>query len=204
MTVAHTIDAQETLRQLRTVSWEDYLRFEDPPGYRSEYEEGALLMTPTAVPLHDRVRQRLSALLEQYDYAHDYGRSLTFSEHSFFMPAGLRDYRPDVAVVTDSRKDTWDPDDGSYFEGAPNIAVEVLSPSTEAMDRGLKATRYYEHGAGEYWLLDPRSSSAEFFRRSPEGWIRVPLGGEEPYTTPLLPGFELDIAELFRRARAGR
>jgi Uma2 family endonuclease len=126
------------------VSWEDYLRMEDPPGYRLEYEDGSLLVSPTGRAAHDFLKRILGAWLERYEEAHP-GRCIVTTEHSHFMPPGRRDYRPDVALVTDARKDA-PADPLGWTEGAPNIAIEILSPSTAGRDLGLKARRYFEQG----------------------------------------------------------
>lgn len=118
-------------------------------------------------------------------------------ESSFFMPPGKRDLRPDVAVVLDERKDApIDPE--AWMQQAPNIAVEVLSPSTRKRDLGLKAKRYFEQGAWEYWLFDPAARTARFLHRGEAGWVDAQVENG-CYTTTHLPGFELDLDRLWER-----
>jgi Uma2 family endonuclease len=182
------------------LSWKEYVAREDPPAYRLEFEEGELLVSPTGRTAHDVLRDLLLVWLSRYEEEMP-GHCWAVSEHSFFMPPGERDYRPDVAVVLDERKDRpIDPQ--GWMTGAPNIAIEVLSPSTEERDRGLKARRYFEQGSQEYWLFDPANKTACFLRRGERGWVVTPVDDEELYTTPLLPGFALDLGRLWQRLDA--
>jgi Uma2 family endonuclease len=182
------------------LSWNEYLEREDPPEYRLEFEEGRLLVSPTGRTAHDVLRDLLLVWLSRYEEEVP-SRCWVISEHSFFMPPGRRDYRPDVALVLDDRKDRpIDPE--GWMIGAPDIAIEVLSPSTEDLDRGLKARRYFEQGSDEYWLLDPTRKDACFYRRGEQGWITVLASCEGIYITPLLPGFALDLGRLWQRLDA--
>jgi Uma2 family endonuclease len=145
------------------------------------------------------LREILAAWLENYEEAHG-DRCLVISEHSFFMPKGKRDYQPDVGIVTDSRKNRrFDPE--RWISGVPNIALEILSPSTRQRDLGLKARRYFEQGAAEYWIFDPIEETARFLRRGAAGWV----GGSRStgtFSTKQLPGFVLDLDRLWLRLAA--
>jgi Uma2 family endonuclease len=112
------------------------------------------------------------------------------------MPPGERDYQPDVGIITDERKDR---PLGGRTVGAPNIAVEILSPSTGKRDRGLKAARYHEQGTAEYWIFEADGRTAEIYRRGEGGWVRAAALTAGTYDTPLLPGFVLDLDDLWRR-----
>jgi Uma2 family endonuclease len=179
------------------VTWEEYLEMEDPPGFRLEYERGRLLVSPTGRAAHDFLRDILAMDLGRYEEENPQACSV-ISEHSFFMPPGERDYRPDVAVVVDERKDK-PIDPMSWGEGAPDIVIEVLSPSTEDRDLGLKAKRYFDQGSDEYWLFDPLLRSARFCRRGQRGWEISHEGQAGSYATAMLPGFVIDLPKLWQR-----
>lgn len=178
------------------VSWEDYLRLDPPQGLRFEFDDGRLLVSPTGVMSHDMLIAVLLGVLEAYEQATDGRYCTSCGPHSFFMPPGERDYQPDVGLITDERKDR--PLEERTV-GAPNIAVEIWSPSTGKRDRGLKASRYFEQGTLEYWIFDAASRTAEIYRRGDNGWVRADAGGELRYETPILPGFVLDLPEVWRR-----
>ena len=65
---------------------------------------------------------------------------------------------PDVLIVCDRGKIKYN---GIY--GAPDLVVEVLSPSTAANDRGIKKDTYEKAGVREYWIVDPVSKSIEVY-----------------------------------------
>jgi len=125
---------------LLRLPWDEYVRLEDPPGLRFEYDDGRLIVSPTGANAHDLLIGILAEMLARYEEETDDRYSLTFTEHSFFMPPGRRDLRPDLGVVTDHRKDEPIAVD-AWIEGAPDIAIEVVSPSTEERDRTFKAER---------------------------------------------------------------
>ncbi len=176
-------------------SWQEYLAVDAPAGARFEFEAGRLLVSPSGNTSHDLLIGVLLEFLGAYEIATENGACVSFPPHSFFMPPEERDYQPDVGIVTDERKDRpLEP----RITGAPNIAIEVLSPSTERRDRGVKADKYFEQGTAEYWLFSAEPLAAEFHRRGEQGWARV-APATSRYETPLLPGFVLDLAAVERR-----
>jgi Uma2 family endonuclease len=84
--------------------------------------------------------------------------------------------------------------------GVPDLVVEVLSPSTAAMDRGLKMETYARYGIGEYWIVDSARSAVEIHRLDPEARayrLTATCHPGDRATTPLLPLLSLDVAALF-------
>lgn len=66
---------------------------------------------------------------------------------------------PDLVVVGDPSEIT-----DRAIEAPPSLVVEILSPSTNRQDRGIKAERYAELGVQHYWIVDPEQQTVEFFR----------------------------------------
>ena len=75
---------------------------------------------------------------------------------SLYLEEGAEEYKPDMMVVCDPEK--CQPDG---VHGAPDLAVEVLSPSTARNDRGRKKEMYERHGVREYWIVSPAEQSVE-------------------------------------------
>ena len=84
--------------------------------------------------------------------------------------------------------------DEPFFELAPDWVCEVLSPSTEALDRGRKRALYHQEGVGHVWLIDPRAQTLEVYRRGRRGWRLTArhAGGEVVRAEP----FEAEPLEL--------
>lgn len=110
------------------------------------------------------------------------------------------DVIPDVVWVSQERL-TALMDDAGHLTGAPDLAVEVLSPGSrnEARDRTAKRKLYETQGVREYWILNWRLKQVEVYRRE-AGELRLvaTMLPEETLTSPLLPGFACVVSELFR------
>ena len=111
---------------------------------------------------------------------------VTLADHSVVQP--------DVIYVSPSRLSVIE----ERIEGAPDLLVEVLSPSTARLDRGEKLKLYAESGVREYWLVDHAACSIEFLVNR-EGRFQVALPVDDFYRSAELPELELDLAELWRQ-----
>ena len=84
------------------------------------------------------------------------------------------------------------------IEGAPDLVVEAVSPSTEARDRGLKMRRYAAAGIPHCWLLVPREKALEAYRMGEHGYERTSVCGPSSVFRPeLFPGLEIPIDDLW-------
>ena len=75
---------------------------------------------------------------------------------ALFLEEGKEEYKPDMMVVCDPNKIGRD---GIY--GAPDLVVEILSPSTARYDKKQKKQAYERNGVREYWIVDPANRSIE-------------------------------------------
>jgi len=86
------------------------------------------------------------------------------------------------------------------IRGAPDLVVEVLSPSTADRDRGLKMEMYARYGVGEYWIVDDEVRQVEIYRldRAARAYRLVAsVGLADTATTPELPGLALGLRDFF-------
>ena len=106
---------------------------------------------------------------------------------------------PDVLWVSEGRI----PADGTHLNFAPELVVEVRSPSTWRYDTTIKFRTYESAGVAEVWLVDTASNTVLVYRRSALGSaifdVAFELGFGETLTSPLLEDFVIDIADLFDR-----
>lgn len=87
------------------------------------------------------------------------------------------------------------------FAGAPDLVVEIISPSSVTEDRVRKFTEYEQAGVREYWLIDPRphQQQADFYVLDETGILQpAPVSNEGIYTSAVLPHFWFDIAILWQ------
>lgn len=83
-------------------------------------------------------------------------------------------------------------------EGAPDLVVEVLSPSTAARDRGIKMRRYAASGVPQYWIVDPVNRTLEAYRLGEGGYGQADVYGPGSVFRPaLFPGLEIPIDTLW-------
>ena len=101
--------------------------------------------------------------------------------------------QPDVCVVCDTSKY-----DAKGCLGAPDIVVEVLSPSNNEKDLKNKFDIYEEAGVQEYWIVSPQDNTFLVNTLVNGKYVtHRPRVAGDIVTTPILPGFELDLRELF-------
>ena len=118
---------------------------------RYELDEGELILTPSPTPRHNIVRYRLRRALTDFVQANDLG--LVLDETDFRLLANAV-RKPDVAFVAKDRMKDFDLD-STPIEGAPTLAVEVISQSNLAQDTAKKVRQYLAAGSHAVWLIYP-------------------------------------------------
>jgi len=88
-----------------------------------------------------------------------------------------------------------------WVRGVPDLVVEVLSPSSVDFDRRVKRDLYERNGVPEYWIVDPEARTIEVLRMDGAAYGNEARWAEgEVLVSPGLPGFQLQVAELFTLA----
>jgi Uma2 family endonuclease len=100
---------------------------------------------------------------------------------------------PDVAFVRQDRVPTTRA--GRFFDGAPDLAIEVISPSDRRSEVSAKVDQWLRAGALSVWVVDPPNRSIEVYR--PANQVIRYRAGDELHDEPTLPGFTLKLADLF-------
>jgi Uma2 family endonuclease len=117
-----------------------------------ELIDGEIIVRPSPVNKHQEIIGDTYVFLSVLIRGHVIEGEVVVS----LMDVWLGDHcvQPDVFWVSGPESRCQLGEDG-YWYGAPDLVVEVLSPSTAYRDRGVKFRLYEEHGAREYWLIDP-------------------------------------------------
>jgi len=86
------------------------------------------------------------------------------------------------------------------IRGAPDLAIEILSPTTSQRDRRAKKALYARSGVTEYWIVDPDTQSVEVYKLTARGyrWVKT-YSNKETLLSPLLPGLEIPLKKIFQR-----
>jgi Uma2 family endonuclease len=158
-------------------------------GMKHELNEGELITMPPPKARHGDCRVRLAAALLEYVTAQDTGRVFTESGYRL-TPHTVRG--PDISFVRKSR--LQNPDE--YFEGGPDLAVEIVSPGDDASDLREKIKQYLNAGTSAVWVIYQRSRQIEI--HTPDKTIRT-LGVDDTLeAAELLPGFQLAVGKILR------
>jgi len=177
-------------------TYSEFARLPESGGTRFEVIDDQLAVTPTPSLHHQRIAGRLFARLFGFVEKHRLGEVFP-APLDVLLAEG--DYlEPDIVFV---RKDRADILSDRGVEGAPDLVVEILSPSTEARDYGLKLERYRLFGVTEYWIVDPDKGRVEVWELA-GGKTRpvVSEGDDSLRWTPIGAGATLtiDLSALFR------
>ena len=166
----------------------DYLALPDEP--RCELLYGRLVLMTSPVVRHQEVLLRLARLLVDFADASQ-GRAIIAP-----MDVRLADHsvvQPDLIYVTLQRASVLH----ERIHGAPDLLVEVLSPTTARRDLGEKLRLYAESDIREYWIVDPVGGTFEFLVND-GGAFRVRLAESEVYRSESVPGLEIDLEAFWR------
>lgn len=122
-----------------------------PDGQRAELIDGELYMMAAPGRLHQRLVKEFTYLIEDYIRRRNGDCEVYPSPFAVFLNADDRIYlEPDISVICDRNKLT---DEGC--KGAPDWIIEIVSPSSRAMDYNKKLFKYRTAGVREYWIVDP-------------------------------------------------
>ena len=178
------------------LTYRDYLALPESDD-RYELIDGELYVAPTPIPEHQIFVYYLAKVIEEFVTRHRLGRMI-ISPQDVVLSEDIV-VQPDIMFVSNERLHIikW----GHYVHGAPDLVVEVLSPSTERFDRTVKRERYARFGVREYWIADIVGRTIEMNVASGDKFEVVGVYGEgDMFESPLLAGLEVDISSVFESA----
>lgn len=175
-------------------TYAEFARLPSDGAERHEVIAGDVYVTPAPTLDHQRVVTRLASVVGPFVEDHAQGELFVGPVDVLFDEG---DYlEPDLVFVQKGVLTE------RGIEGPPDLVIEVLSPSTEARDRGLKLDRYRHFGVPEYWIVDPDARRVEVwtFPESGTAERRVLAAGERLRWTPVPGGESLDLSveDIFR------
>lgn len=181
-----------SLPEKERYTYEDYQQL--PEGAPYELVRGRLVMTPAPSVHHQRIVAALYRRLDAFVRERQSGEVL-------FAPTDVRldedtVVQPDVLFVAAEHADRVGTQE---IGGAPDVVMEVISPTNSHHDLLIKKQIYEQHGAPEYWIVDPESQTVEVFHNTEDGFVqhaRVVEAGTA--RSHLLEGFAIDLDDLFQ------
>jgi len=173
-------------------TYHDYLQLPDDKRY--ELVEGELFLVPSPTLHHQKILRNLLAALHAYSRQHGLGE--VFQSPCDVVLSEISVLQPDLLFVSSERMGILTE---ANIQGAPDLVVEILSPSTRQRDLGIKRNVYAKYGVCEYWIIDPESKTVEILSWAKDGYCAAAVVSEtDLLSTGLFPGMELDLAPIFR------
>lgn len=162
-------------------------------GRRYELHEGELSVTPAPSPGHQRVIRNLLVILNEYVKAYRLGE--VFVSPIDCILSDITIVQPDIVYVETRRLPAIS---ARGIEGPPTLVVEILSPSTIQIDRGVKFQLYARYGVPYYWIVDPEARSIEAYTLTAGAYqLTARLEGSESAFLPPFPDLALVPALLW-------
>ncbi len=172
-------------------TYQDYLTWPDYPRY--ELIDGQPYMMASPSPEHQEI---ILALGSQF---HGFLKGKPCRVFTLPLDVRLNENRfddtvvqPDLLVVCDNNKITK-----KCCEGAPDLVIEIVSPSSGQMDRLIKFKRYQRAGVREYWIVDPETRIVQVHVLNDGTYTASPYDSSEKVPVQILPGCEIDLADVF-------
>jgi Uma2 family endonuclease len=178
----------------KLVTAEEFLAME-PDGFRYDLIRGTLVRTALANFMHRRIASKLDRVLGNYADEHKLG-IVCAAETGYVLARN-----PDVVLGPDvsfMRADRVPPESEqeTFLPLAPDLAVEVISPSERRGRIATKVREYLDSGVRSLWLVNPRRRTVTVYGQ--DRVERVLSESEELDGGDVLPGFRIPVADIFR------
>ena len=171
-------------------TYTDYLLL--PEGDRRQLIDGDLYMVPAPSFRHQGVLANLATILRGFVRANNLGEVLWAPFDVVLSAENV--VQPDILFVSNERRGIITE---ANISGAPDLVVEVLSPSTADRDRQLKLGLYSRFGVSEYWIVDPDERSVRVMALGEPGEPSASTYSSGSISSRLIPGLSVAVEKVF-------
>ena len=185
--------SNKNFSSLPKMTYEEFLAWAGD-GSHVEWVDGEVIPMSPVSQAHQLIANFVVSLFQHFVENKQSGRVLSapFQMKLETRPSGRE---PDVMFVSSERLNLFK---NAYLDGPADLAVEVISPESQARDRGDKFYEYEQGGVREYWLIDPMRKQAEFYLRDDEGIYRLAsIGDDGIFHSRVLDGLYLKVEWLW-------
>ena len=179
---------------------EEFMELPDTDDRRKmELDEGVLYIMVKPGLVHQFFLIKLVGFIDQYLEQFEDPPAEVFADVIVALSLERRIlYAPDLSIVLRQRFQILT---DRRIEGAPDIAVEILSTDRNR-DLVRKRQAYADAGVAEYWIFDALDDTATLLELRDGAYVeRAVLTSDDTLTTPLLPGLTIPLADIFRHRR---
>ena len=188
-----TATTEITATAARKLTVQDYFALDAPDGERYELINGELIMAAAPNLAHQVTGLELGSRMNAFAKANELGQVVIAPFDVLLSDTDV--VQPDILFVSNERAEIITP---ANARGAPDLVVEVISPSSERRDWREKLALYAKHGVKEYWIIDPinRIIWLMLLRR---GILEIAGKYGEGYTvsSTALAGFSVKVDDIF-------
>ena len=172
-------------------TYKDYCATPDDERY--ELLNGNLMIVPAPNRKHQKVLSRLH--LKLGNFAEEHGLGEVYVAPFDVVLSDTDIVQPDLLFISRAREHTLTDEN---VRGAPDLVIEILSPSTAERDLGYKHELYGRHGVLEYWIVDPMDETIAVHRQG-DGRLELAETFERRDTlrTAVLKGLQLKLDDIF-------
>ena len=179
------------------LTYDDFVLFPDD-GKQHELIDGEHYVTPSPNVRHQQIQGDLFALVWNYLEARPVGRVFTSRLDVVFSRFDV--VEPDIVYLSYERANTVLTK--ANLQGAPELVIEIASPSTRQRDETIKRHLYERSGVSEYWVVDLEIDVVRVYRRTRDGGfdraIELSREAGDVLATDLLPGLDVPLIRIFR------
>ncbi len=169
----------------------EYLAMPDGAPYY-EFINGIAHFMPSPSTLHQRLSRRLTHRMDRFVEQYRLGEVFAAPLDVYFSDEEY--YQPDILFVSHERKSIIQ----ERIHGAPDLIVEILSPSNAYKDLIHKKRMYEEFRVREYWIIDPLEKSVEILFNTENGFqIASKAYAKGVVQSQVLQGFAVNVEQLF-------
>ncbi|MGH7471605.1 MAG: Uma2 family endonuclease [Longimicrobiales bacterium] len=174
---------------------EEFEQLPEDGDYRTELLRGKLVCEPKPAYGHGRLQSRIAGLFERHIEENALELECVTEVDFRLTRAGSNVCAPDVALIRRARIEADPP--STSVQGAPDMAVEIVSPSNSAADLQAKIVDYFAAGTSLVWVVYRDTRTVGVFRSAAEA--RYLTGHAELDGADLIPGLHVPVAALFVR-----
>jgi Uma2 family endonuclease len=160
--------------------------------FKAEFINGEILMHSPVKIEHNQASSLLFMLMKSYVYKHHLG---FVGIEKILVHLTRNDYEPDICFFGNEKANNFKK--GQMLFPAPDLVVEVLSPSTEYNDRVIKFDDYAKHGVNEYWIIDSQSETIEQYLLNNGTFELLLKSNNGKIHSKTIEGFEIPIIAIF-------
>ena len=175
----------------KQATYADYLK--TPEGGKFQLIAGEILEMTSPSLYHQRIITKLSTIINNFLLNHSIGEVFVAPLDVYFSDTEV--YQPDILILLN---ESFSKMKENKIEGAPDLVVEVLSPSTAYYDLKHKKSIYEKQGVREYWIVDPIEKTLEIFELQNGKFISTgELSKNEIAKSKLISGMEVGLDIIF-------